>query len=145
MIRKQQRLALLVILQLLSSVLLYGNASADVRQNFYLVTPSPIPANGILRFTHEEAMTVRIVATDGAEVTGRFVAPGIWRPDEPFELGQYLADVSFPPSPERAEDTEFEVVAALEPSLAFLEIQVTPTVEAGAVLTQACCEAGSPM
>lgn len=118
-------------------------ALADYVPPFSLLTRNAVPANGVLRFPVLEGTSVRIVAEDGVEVPGGFVAPGFWRPDAPFELGRYTADVSIEPNPAFSEDREFEVIAAMEPSLEFLEVQVASSVQAGDVLTSACCGGGA--
>src|SRR5690606_11080930 len=105
----------------------------------------PVPANGVLTFSNEPKMTVRIVAADGAEVSGKFVRNGFWRPDEPFEVGTYTADVSFEEHPEWTKDRTFEVIPALSLPPEFVQIRVTPRVEATDVLEWACCKEGADL
>lgn len=120
-----------------------SDARATAVQWIGLRNNTPVPANGVLTFSYEPEMTVRVVSADGNEVPGRFVRDGIWRPDEPFEVGTYMAQVSVEKLPERAEDRPFEVIEALSLPADFVQVRVTPGVEAAEVLEQVCCQEGA--
>lgn len=120
-----------------------AEAQAVVLVPLRLSNNKPVPANGVLTFSYHPDMTVRVVASDGTEIPGRFVREGIWRPDEPFGVGTYTADVSFEALPSLAEDRTFEVVEARALPRDFVHVRVTPRVDAAEVLEVACCEAGA--
>jgi hypothetical protein len=107
-----------------------------------MLTSSPVLANGVLQFRTEEGVTLRVLATDGSEVVGDFVEPGIWRPHEPFAVGNYVADLTYEEQPERVMDRAFEVIESQAPNFDFIAIQVTPSVRAGSIAETACCKEG---
>lgn len=135
-----------IALVTLTGVMYVARSSyADPVPELGLLNNKPVPANGVLTFSNEPKMTVRIVAADGAEVSGKFVRNGFWRPDEPFEVGTYTADVSFEEHPEWTSDRTFEVIAALSLPPDFVQIRVTPRVDAAEVLEWACCKEGAAL
>lgn len=103
-----------------------------------------VPANGVLRFTVREGVTVRILAADGSEVPGQFVADGVWRPDEPFTVDTYTADLSWEEHPTWVKDATFEVTPAIDPSSLLASVTIESRVDAdpASVLEQVCCLAG---
>lgn len=102
---------------------------------------SSVPANGVLRFSVPEGATVRILFADGSEVPGSFVAPSVWRPDEPFVLGTYTADITWDEHPSWARDATFEVTEAIDPAAELVHVVVTSRVDADGdrVVDEMCC------
>jgi hypothetical protein len=102
-----------------------------------------VPANGVLRFTETDGLTVQIFAADGSEVPGNFIAPGVWRPDEPFTVGTYTADITWETKPDWVRDATFEVTPAVA-SADLISMAVTSRVDPDGerVLEQVCCQAG---
>lgn len=136
---------LIAAFALVGTMCIAREARAVVILPLELVNNQPVPANGVLTFRYDPDMTVRVVASDGTEIPGRFVRDGIWRPEEPFEVGTYIADVSFEKLPDRAEDRAFEVIEALSLPQEFVGIRLTPRVDATEVLEQVCCKEGSAL
>lgn len=129
---------------LLTGVCCFGNPAHALVIPLAELMNTSVPANGVLRFSIQDGITVRILAADGTEVPGSFVAPGVWRPDEPFELGTYTADVTWEEAPNWARDATFEVTPAVDPSSELVDVVVTPRVDADGsrVIEQECCLAG---
>jgi hypothetical protein len=117
------------------------SAGAPILLPLGLLTRGPVPANGVLRFPL--GVTVRILAADGTEVPGSFIADGVWRPNVPFGLGTHVADVSYEAMPTRAEDRMFEVISAVEFDEDFIQVRVVSRVVAADVIEQVCCAAGN--
>lgn len=103
-----------------------------------------VPANGVLRFSITEGVTVRILAADGSEVPGSFIAEGVWRPHAPFTEGTYTADVTWEQSPAWARDATFEVTPAVGAASELVHVQVTSRTDADGdrVIIEECCLAG---
>lgn len=135
----------IALVTLTSMMYVARSSDAEAIPELGLLNNRPVPANGVLTFSREPNMTVRIVASDGTEVSGEFVREGIWRPGEPFEIGTYTADVSLEEHPEWTNDRTFEVIAALSLPPDFVQIRVTPRVDASEVLEWACCKEGAAL
>jgi hypothetical protein len=145
--RHDSKLQALLVCGLLSAVsaqfAVVTPAFARVILRLGLVNTEPVPANGVLKFTYDPRMTVRILAADGSEVLGSFVADGIWRPTEPFEIGTYTADVEYEPAPNLADDRSFEVIAAVDELPELLRVSIVSQVVVADVLEKVCCAAGA--
>lgn len=103
-----------------------------------------VPANGVLRFSAYEGVTVRVLAPDGSEVPGQFLADGVWRPDVPFTVGTYMTDLTWETNAGVARDEAFEVVPAIDPASVLVSVMIESRVDADfeQVLEQVCCLAG---
>lgn len=133
-----------------SWILLVAALGAGVSPAHALVIPiaellnTSVPANGVLRFSMREGVTLRVIAADGSEVSGSFIATGVWRPDEPFALGTYTADLNWVEHPSWTRDGTFEVTPALDLDAEFVRVVVEPRVDADGerILEQECCLEG---
>lgn len=105
-----------------------------------------VPANGVLRFTSLDDLTVVVLAADGSPVPGSFVAPGVWRPDEPFTLGTHTADLSLEANPVwPVQDAVFEVTAPIENGAEVVDLALTSLAEPDSErsLESVCCLAAA--
>jgi hypothetical protein len=127
----------------LSVLLMARLAAGDVVRPLGLLTDSLVPANGVLQFSTDDGLSIRVISSDGTEVEGSLVRPGVWRPSTPFAVGQYTADVDYEANPERAEDKDFEVVPAVEFDPGVVQVSVSTTVASTNVAEEACCEMGA--